>query len=294
MSKTVFGVLVGGALGLLDGLSAWMSPEARPMMAMIVVGSTIKGVLTGAAAGFAARRWGSMLLAVGVGLVVGFVLSTVVALGQPGHYWEIVLPGMLVGFLSGFMTQRYARGSQARRAGPLAPVILVGLVALPVVFASTQTRTPADPLASLEPLIGRWEGTSEGVPGKSSVQREYTRILGTRFIHGRNRSVYAPQEKNPKGETHEDIGIFSFDTARQRIVLRQFHVEGFVNQYVQDAESNGALVFTTEAIENIPAGWRARETYRFLSADEFEEVFELAQSGKDFAVYSRSRLRKVR
>lgn len=124
---------------------------------------------------------------------------------------------MLVGLLSAFMTQRYPRGSQARRAGALAPVILGGLVALPVVFASAQTRTPADPLASLEPLIGRWEGTSEGEPGKSSVQREYTRILGTRFIHGRNRSVYAPQEKNPKGETHEDIGIFSFDTARQRI-----------------------------------------------------------------------------
>ena len=32
MNKTVFGVLVGGGLGLIDGLSAWMSPEARPMV----------------------------------------------------------------------------------------------------------------------------------------------------------------------------------------------------------------------------------------------------------------------
>ena len=49
MNKTVFGVLVGGGPGLLDGLSAWMSPEARPIMTLIVIGSTIKGVLTGVA-----------------------------------------------------------------------------------------------------------------------------------------------------------------------------------------------------------------------------------------------------
>jgi hypothetical protein len=52
------------------------------------------------------------------------------------------------------------------------------------------------------------------------------RVLGSRFIQVRNRSTYPPQEKNPKGETHEDIGLFSFDSARKRIVLRQFHVEG--------------------------------------------------------------------
>jgi hypothetical protein len=48
-------------------------------------------------------------------------------------------------------------------------------------------------------------------------------------------------------------------------VLRQFHVEGFVNQYVLEPGSTPErLVFTTEAIENIPAGWRARETIRVL------------------------------
>jgi len=39
-------------------------------------------------------------------------------------------------------------------------------------------------------------------------------------------------------------------------------------------------VFTSEAIENIPAGWRARETYVVTGPDEFEEVFELAEPGK--------------
>jgi hypothetical protein len=91
------------------------------------------------------------------------------------------------------------------------------------------------------------------------------------------------------------MGIFSFDKARKRIVFRQFHVEGFVSEYVQqDSATPGVLVFETEAIENIPSGWRARETYRLLPSGELEEVFELAEAGKDFEVYSRTRLRRLR
>ena len=88
--------------------------------------------------------------------------------------------------------------------------------------------------------------------------------------------------------------MFSFDTERGRLVLRQFHVEGFVNQYVAEpAFVRKKLVFTTEAIENIPAGWRARETSIVLGSDEFEEVFELAEPGKEFELYSRARLKRA-
>ena len=92
MSTPVAGILAGGVLGLLDGRSAWFYPEARPMMLAIVVGSTIKGVLTGLAAGLVARWRKSFALGVVAGVVVGFALSTVAALGQPDHYWAIVLP----------------------------------------------------------------------------------------------------------------------------------------------------------------------------------------------------------
>ena len=37
------------------------------------------------------------------------------------------------------------------------------------------------------------------------------------------------------------------------------------------------LVFVSEAIENIPSGYRARETYTILSDDQFMERFEIAQ-----------------
>jgi hypothetical protein len=40
MSKPWLGLVTGAILGALDGLSAWFSPEARPQMLMIVLGST--------------------------------------------------------------------------------------------------------------------------------------------------------------------------------------------------------------------------------------------------------------
>ena len=127
------------------------------------------------------------------------------------------------------------------------------------------------------------------------MRREYARVLNSRFIRVHNRSEYPPQDKNPKGEIHEDEGFISFDRAWKRLVFRQFHVEGFVNQYVEDADTSPSRVmFTTETIENIPAGWRARETYVVHGPDEFEEVFELAESGKPFELYSRARLRRTR
>jgi hypothetical protein len=175
---------------------------------------------------------------------------------------------------------------------------MVGVAALLASLAvpATNAQQPApDNLAAIAPLLGKWTGASEGQPGNGTTEREYERMLGARFIRARNRTTYPPQEKNPKGERHEDEGVFSFDRAQKRIVLRQFHVEGFVNTYVQDLDAKpGTVSFTTEGIENIPAGWRARETYIFHGADEVEEVFELAESGKPFSVYSRVRLKRVK
>jgi hypothetical protein len=173
-------------------------------------------------------------------------------------------------------------------------VLAVVVVLLTGSALARQTARPPQPLAPLDPFIGRWQGTSEGQPGKGTQQREYSRVLQSRFVEGRTKAVYPPQEKNPKGEQHEDLGIFSYDRARKTIVFRQFHAEGFMNQYVmKPIDTPGTLVFESEAIENIPPGYRARETYTFIGADEFEEVFELAEPGKDFSIYSRARLKRV-
>jgi len=159
----------------------------------------------------------------------------------------------------------------------------------------TGQEKPPDRWAPFRGFLGVWEGTSHGQSGDGTLRREYRLVLGDRFIEVRNRSVYPPQEKNQKGEIHEDVGYLSVDRARKLFVLRQFHVEGFVNTYAALASSTppGPIVFTTEAIENIPPGWRARETYRFEGPDELIEIFELAEPGKEFTTYSEAKLKRV-
>lgn len=56
---------------------------------------------------------------------------------------------------------------------------------------------------------------------------------------------------------------------------------------------DGRLVVESEAIENIPLGFRARETYVFNGGDAFEEVFELAEPNGDFEVYSHNRFARA-
>lgn len=144
-----------------------------------------------------------------------------------------------------------------------------------------------DPWTPFRYFLFEWRGTGTGRPGTSQVERSYRLVLQDQFIEVYNRSVYEPQESNPEGEVHEDLGIFSYDKAREKYVLREFHVEGYVNQYVAEKwdQEGRVLVMTTEAIENIPPGWRARTTYEILSDDEFRETFELAGPGKLWACY---------
>jgi hypothetical protein len=160
--------------------------------------------------------------------------------------------------------------------------------------ASAPALKPAsDALTTLARLEGEWRGTGEGQPGTSNVERSYRWVLGGRYLEVRNRSSYAPQPKNPKGEQHEDMGLVSYDKARKKLVFRQFHVEGFVTHYVLDSTTPEIFVFMSEAIENIPPGFRARETLHFIGDGQLEETFEIAEPDKDFEIYSKTRLAKA-
>lgn len=172
-------------------------------------------------------------------------------------------------------------------------LIIALLITLPVAICP-QTKMASDAWEPLRALVGIWEGTGNGQPGVSKVQREYRFVLNDKFLHVQNQSTYDPQPKNPKGEVHQDWGMISFDKSRKNFVLRQFHVEGFVNQYEMTSSSadGKTIVFTSESIENIPAGFRARETYKILGPDEFTETYEIAEPGKDFELYSEGHFRR--
>lgn len=177
-------------------------------------------------------------------------------------------------------------------ARPSLALLVVSLVPL---GALSQPATKVDVWQPLTYFVGSWSGTSDGQPGKGTYARTYSHALNGKFINIKNKSTYAPQEKNPKGEVHEDWGMLSYDKARRRFVLRQFHIEGFVNQYVAEPTDDPSLLrFVSESIENIPPGFRARETYRIVGPDEFIETFEMAEPGKDFAVYSEARLKRIK
>ena len=108
MSKPVFAMVLGGILGVFDGLTALVSggPEIPSMIGTIVAGSTFKGVVAGLIVGLVAKKTQSMAVIVGVGVLVGAFFAYLVTLGQP-YFWEIILPGSIVGLIVGFATAKY-------------------------------------------------------------------------------------------------------------------------------------------------------------------------------------------
>ena len=111
MNKPVFGLLLGGFLGIFDGLSAWFYPEVRTQIMGIVIGSTFKGLITGVCIGYFAKKVNSLGLGILFGLAVGMFLAFLVAaMPNPAgkhYYFEIMLPGSLVGAIAGYATQKH-------------------------------------------------------------------------------------------------------------------------------------------------------------------------------------------
>lgn len=179
-------------------------------------------------------------------------------------------------------------------------LVIAAITALLLLFSlSTLTLGQTLPLDVWEPMkrfLGDWKGDGVGTPGVGNYERSYKFVLNAKYIEIRNKATYRPQPKNPKGEVHEDVGYISYDKIRKKFILRQFHIEGFVNQFVLESISSDSkrIVFLSESIENIPIGWRARETYQITNEKELMEIFELAAPNRDFEVYSKVILKKLR
>src|SRR5688572_4016811 len=91
------------------------------------------------------------------------------------------------------------------------------LIALSPLIEAAEAKV--DGLAELRWLIGEWRGVGEGDPGTSGSERYVESFLDGQFIRARGRSVYPKQDKNPEGEIHEELDVWSFDRARSVIVL---------------------------------------------------------------------------
>lgn len=169
-------------------------------------------------------------------------------------------------------------------------LITIGLVILVAAIVPGQQADPWKPLRFLE---GTWEGYGDGMSGRSTVVQEYAFVLKGNFLRMTTRSEFKPQEKNPKGEIHEDFGIFSYDGGRKKIVLRGFYVEGFVNRYVGETSEDGrTLTFETEAVENAPPGTKAKLVFLRKGEGELVQSFHVAFPGRDWSCMSTNSLKK--
>lgn len=114
MNKPLLGLTTGAALGVLDGLSSLVSaPEVAPDIAMIVVGSCGKGLVAGLVIGFFARKVSNLAAGLLFGVAMSALVTWPIAIApnprnnNEPYFWEIIIPGMLVGLIVGFVTQRY-------------------------------------------------------------------------------------------------------------------------------------------------------------------------------------------
>ena len=110
ISKPMLGLVLGGTLGLLDGLSGFFEPSLAPVMASVIGFSMGKGLLSGIAIGYFANRVHSMPLGIFAGIAIAALCSFLLVLkAGMGLFWDIMLPGMLLGLIVGFATQKFGR-----------------------------------------------------------------------------------------------------------------------------------------------------------------------------------------
>jgi hypothetical protein len=101
-------VVLAAVLGVLDGATAWFTPEARPQLGQIIAGSVFKDVLGGVVIWVFARKASSPRSAILFGACIGFLLALVIALLQNAHYAQILVPGSLSGLLLGYAAWRFS------------------------------------------------------------------------------------------------------------------------------------------------------------------------------------------
>ena len=152
-----------------------------------------------------------------------------------------------------------------------------------------QEATKPDVWERFQYFVGTWEGHETGKAGIGRGARTYRFILGQQFLLSQTTSRFEPQERNPKGEVHEDRLVISYDREKKNFMARGFFIEGYVIRYAlhPGPGAEGRLVFLSEAVEN-GAQLRVRLTYQIQNHDEFEEIFEMASGDKEFQVFIRN------
>lgn len=206
MNKILVGLIVGAVLGLIDGATAWFTPQVRDQMLGIIIGSTAKGIIAGIAAGWFARRVQSVPKGVAFGFTIGLLLAfAVAAMPDPKtgeHYWwQIMVPGSILGGVIGWATQRYGRPA-ARGAMATAMTIVLALFGVTMHAGEHYHHAPKANSAfeRLKSLAGTWDARML-TPDGDKTTVEY-RVTGAGTV---------VMETMFAGSDHEMINMYTVD-----------------------------------------------------------------------------------
>jgi hypothetical protein len=169
--------------------------------------------------------------------------------------------------------------------------ILVLLILFPVLIFSQGNK-----FKKFDYLIGKWKGLGTGNANeRSTIKSEFNFVMGDKFIEVINDSKFEPTTKNPEGKHHVDKGFISYDATRNLFVFRQFHIEGFVIQYilVDSLSSNSKLVFESEEIENFIPGGKARWSIKMITSNAIETTFDVSMLKKGYKSFGENKLIRI-
>ncbi len=207
MNKILVGVIVGAVLGAVDGATAWFTPEVRNQMLGIIIGSTGKGVIAGVAAGWYARRVQSVPKGIAFGFIVGLLLAFAIAAmpSETGeHYWwQIMVPGSILGGVIGWATQRYGRPASNRGAASAIAMValsLLGLNAYAHDHGEAAKPTASSAFEKIKSLAGKHDANMMAIDGQKTIV-EYR-------VSANGSAVF---ETMFSGEPHEMITVYTVD-----------------------------------------------------------------------------------
>lgn len=272
MNKVLLGVLLGAALGAVDGLTAWLTPAVRPYMIGIVIGSTVKGIIAGVAAGWFARK----VQSVPGGIVFGFLVGLLLAFGVAAmpsetgehYYFEIMLPGSIVGAILGWATQRYGRPAASARPAATAAALALALLVPLQAYADSERVTAAEALSALKTLAGKWDARVMKEDGPQAAVEYRVTSGGT-----------AVMETLFRGTPHEMITVYALEG--EELIAQHYCAMGNQPKLRLDrAKSNRSeLVFAFDEVagkhdDHLHDGW-----IRLQGADRFEASWNFKASG---------------
>jgi hypothetical protein len=169
--------------------------------------------------------------------------------------------------------------------------MIVPLVLLGVSLAPAQTSVPAPPpWATLQFLVGTWEGLGSGAPGEARGGCVFAFELDKSVLVRKNWAEYAPKPGEAKGVSHQDLMIIYAEAGEPRLKAIYFDMENHVIRYVlQPPVGVDQAVFESEPGTRGP---RFRLSYEKSAAGRVLNIFSIALPGQDFKEYTRGWLVK--